>query len=150
MTPQRNDQHTKPRLAPTAEDLFGQRLARRLSQATDQLPHDINERLRVARLQALSQLQPAQALVLQTSGAAALQGGPNTSIWARWASLAPLLALAVSLFAVNMIISDERDNELAEIDTALLTDDLPPHAYTDPGFVQFLKMPLVERSSTND
>jgi len=29
--------------------------------------------------------------------------------------------------------------ELTEIDTALLTDDLPPSAYADPGFTQFIK-----------
>ena len=35
---------------------------------------------------------------------------------------------------------DNRANELAaEVDAALLTDDLPPAAYTDPGFAQFLK-----------
>ena len=37
------------------QDLIGQRLARRLSEAADQLPHDITERLRVARQQALQQ-----------------------------------------------------------------------------------------------
>lgn len=133
------------------QDLLGHRLARRLSEAADQLPHDITERLRVARQQALMQLKPAQALVMQASGAAALQGSAQgDSFWGRWMSLVPLLALAVSLFAVNIIISDERDNELAEIDTALLTDDLPPHAYTDPGFVQFLKMPVLERSDSKD
>jgi hypothetical protein len=136
------------------QDVLGQRLARRLSDAADQLPHDITERLRVARQQALKQaliqLKPAQALVMQASGASALQGGAPDSAWSRWFSLAPILALIVSLFAVNMIISEERDNELAEIDTALLTDDLPPHAYTDPGFVQFLKIPLLERSDSKD
>jgi hypothetical protein len=34
---------------------------------------------------------------------------------------------------------EDRANELAEVDTALLTDDLPPSAYADPGFVQFLR-----------
>lgn len=121
------------------EDLFGQRVARRLNQAADQLPHDITERLRVARMQALSQLQTAQQVVVHASGAAALQGMASSSAWVRWGSVVPLLALAASLFAVNMVISDERANELAEIDTALLTDDLPPSAYTDPGFAQFLK-----------
>ena len=29
--------------------------------------------------------------------------------------------------------------EVAEVDAALLTDDLPPAAFSDPGFVQFLK-----------
>jgi hypothetical protein len=35
--------------------------------------------------------------------------------------------------------TDRRASELAEVDAALLTDDLPPSAYADPGFVQFLK-----------
>ena len=30
-------------------------------------------------------------------------------------------------------------SDLAEIDTALLVDDLPPAAYSDPGFIQFLR-----------
>jgi hypothetical protein len=29
----------------------------------------------------------------------------------------------------------------AEIDAALLTDDLPPQAFSDPGFAEFLKAP---------
>ena len=29
----------------------------------------------------------------------------------------------------------------AEVDAALLADDLPPEAYTDPGFGEFLKAP---------
>ena len=29
----------------------------------------------------------------------------------------------------------------AEIDAALLTDDLPPDAYSDPGFAEFLRSP---------
>jgi hypothetical protein len=37
---------------------------------------------------------------------------------------------------------DNRANELAEVDSALLIDDLPPAAYADPGFLQFLKNPL--------
>ncbi len=30
--------------------------------------------------------------------------------------------------------------EIAATDSALLTDELPPHAYTDAGFAQFLKL----------
>jgi hypothetical protein len=32
---------------------------------------------------------------------------------------------------------------LAEVDSALLIDDLPPAAYADPGFLQFLKNPIL-------
>ena len=52
----------------------------------------------------------------------------------------PLIALLVGLVAINIIQDDDRANELAEVDAALLTDDLPPSAYTDPGFTQFLRV----------
>ena len=51
----------------------------------------------------------------------------------------PLIALVVGLVAINMVQNDNRAQELAEVDAALLTDDLPPNAYADPGFIQFLK-----------
>jgi hypothetical protein len=43
-------------------------------------------------------------------------------------------------------MDDDRANELAEIDSALLIDDLPPAAYADPGFLQFLKNPIAIES----
>jgi hypothetical protein len=39
--------------------------------------------------------------------------------------------------------------DLAEIDSAILADDLPPAAYTDPGFAQFLKNRLDVTVPTN-
>ena len=51
----------------------------------------------------------------------------------------PLIALVVGLVAIDIIQDDDFMAELAEVDAALLTDDLPPDAYADPGFVQFLK-----------
>jgi hypothetical protein len=35
--------------------------------------------------------------------------------------------------------NEHRTNEIASLDAELLTDDLPPNAYTDPGFLIFLK-----------
>ena len=54
-------------------------------------------------------------------------------------SALPLLALLAGLVTVQWIDRQRTVSELAEIDTALLVDDLPPAAYSDPGFVQFLK-----------
>lgn len=122
----------------TQQSRFARRVTVRLNTAAEQLPHDITERLRIARQRALSQIQPAHTLVLQTAGTAALGGGEHNP-WARWVSVIPLLVLLASLVTLNWFISDERTSELAEIDSALLTDDLPPAAYTDPGFAQFLK-----------
>jgi hypothetical protein len=55
------------------------------------------------------------------------------------AAFVPLLALVAGLMAVYVLEADNRAQELADIDAALLTDDLPPVAYTDSGFAQFLK-----------
>ncbi len=57
----------------------------------------------------------------------------------RIASALPLLVLAAGLVLMHVAQNDFRASELAEVDQALLTDDLPPAAYADPGFLQYLK-----------
>ena len=67
--------------------------------------------------------------------------GDDDASWLnRMASIIPLFALIFGLIAISVIQDDNNANELAEIDSALLTDDLPPEAYTDPGFAHFLKL----------
>jgi hypothetical protein len=58
----------------------------------------------------------------------------------RLAATLPLLALLMGLIMIDAIQGDERAKDLAEIDAAILTDDLPPTAYADPGFAHFLKL----------
>jgi hypothetical protein len=120
-------------------DRFGLKLASHLDEQP--LSHDISERLRVARQQALAQrkkeLQAANAI--STSGGAAVLGGEGFNWFNRLASALPLLALIVGLIAINFTVDDDRANELAEVDMQLLTDDLPPDAHTDAGFAQYLK-----------
>ena len=41
--------------------------------------------------------------------------------------------------SLSFLQEDNRASELAEVDSALLTGDLPTAGYTDPGFAQFLK-----------
>ena len=126
------------------QDSFALKLTARLSDATDALPHDISERLRAARMQAMAVRKQAKLVTasqVQSNGASATLtlGGSESDLWRRAASLIPLLALVVGLFAIQFLGNDERARDLADIDSALLTDDLPPAAYTDPGFAQFLK-----------
>ena len=52
------------------------------------------------------------------------------------------LLLVLGLLGINDLQSDERARELAAVDMALLTDELPPQAFADPGFIQFLQMDL--------
>jgi hypothetical protein len=127
----------------SVQDRFGLRLAARLSESADTLPHDITERLRVARVQALAQLKRVQAasVVSNGGGTATLGfGGERVNLWQRIASILPLLALVAGLIGVRMLDNDSRAKEMAEIDSAILTDDLPPTAYADPGFMQFLNI----------
>ncbi|MEJ8858032.1 DUF3619 family protein [Variovorax robiniae] len=129
------------------EEQFARRLTARLS-AGDELPHDIGERLRVARQQAVARrklapaLQPAQ-VVVASGGAAALGGG----WWTRVGAVVPLIALVVGLITISIIQDENRVNDMAEVDAALLTDDLPPAAFTDPGFAQFLKTDATDTAS---
>jgi hypothetical protein len=53
----------------------------------------------------------------------------------------PLIALLVGLASIHIFQNELRTDELASLDTELLIDDLPPSAYTDPGFMVFLKTP---------
>jgi hypothetical protein len=129
-----------------AEDLYGRKVARRLDVACQDLPYDISERLRAARVQALAKRKvvavrtTAPAVVNAGSGVASLNfGGESFGLWGRLASALPLIALIAGLFVIQVVQDEDHANELAEVDTALLTDDLPPQAYADPGFTQFLK-----------
>lgn len=127
------------------EDRIGQNIAARLSSAADHLPHDISERLKVARMQALAKrkitkLQTASAVSTQGEVAALHIGGDHRSLWIRIASLIPLLALVAGLFSIALIAEERLADEIAEVDAELLTDELPPDAYTDPGFAQFLRI----------
>ncbi|WP_219219914.1 DUF3619 family protein [Variovorax boronicumulans] len=132
-----NTSHPAPGQTPEAQ--FGRRVAARLSAGTDALPHDIGERLRVARAQALARRKlPARAapVVVASGGGTATLG---SIWWTRLGAVVPLVALVAGLISISVWQEDQRTSELAELDSALLTDALPPAAYTDPGFAQFLK-----------
>jgi hypothetical protein len=126
------------------EARLGARLAAGLSLGVDATSHDIGERLRVAREQALQRArlarQPAAAagqVVVGSGGSAALAG---FSPWrARLALALPLLLMVAGLIAIDQWTARERVLAAADIDAQLLTDSLPPTAYSDPGFVEYLR-----------
>ena len=132
---------TDPLQAHPGADQFGRTVAAHLSAATDELPHHVTERLRAARVRALQlRKQEAAPVVVGRRGAASLAlGGEELGIWGRIGSVLPLLVLAAGLVLIHTAQGDHRAKELAVVDQALLTDDLPPAAYADAGFVQFLK-----------
>lgn len=129
--------------SPTDPDLLearlGSRLAALLQESHGPLPHDVTERLRFAREQALARARrEAGAAVVGGGGAAVL--GRLGSWWPRLGAALPLLFLVIGLFGVSEWNATEQAQAVAEIDAVLLADDLPPAAYADPGFVAFLKL----------
>ncbi len=118
-------------------------LARRLAAGLDApLPHDITERLRAARVRAVA-ARRVNTLQVQANGTLTLGSAQDRLRPLGWlASILPLVALIVGLVTIKHFQDEHRAREVADIDTALLTDDLPPSAYTDPGFLRFLKMPI--------
>lgn len=128
-------------------DRYGLRLAARLNDGAESLPHDIAERLRAARVRAVAQrkrtrVAVAPVLVSAGAGVGALAFGPGDEglgWFTRISSVLPLVALVAGLLALQSGLDDQVADELAEVDAAILADDLPPAAYTDPGFAQFLK-----------
>ncbi len=137
---------TQVQNAQSAMDHFGARITARLSESADDLPHDVSERLRAARVQAVDKrksvlLQTASALFAhgQSGTLSASRSGEHASWWQRLGAVGLLFTLVVSLFAIGVIQDELKTRELADIDTSLLTDDLPPAAYVDVGFAQYLK-----------
>jgi hypothetical protein len=134
-------------------ELTEARIAAKLVQHLDgmaqALPHELSERLKVARGQALARAQAqrlarAKAAQISTAagGAAVLSGPPNRDPFS-WsglaASLLPLLLLVAGLVAIEHLSQREHVLTAADIDAQLLSDDLPPAAYADPGFAEFLR-----------
>ena len=143
-----NTEHTPSPHAQAAAERFALRVTARLSSGTADLPYDISERLRASRMQALAKrkkewvpVRLAAPVVVQGGGSATLgrDGSERGGWWNALVSAVPLTALVVGLVVINIAQDESSANDVAEVDAALLTDDLPPAAYADPGFVQFLK-----------
>lgn len=123
----------------------GRRIAARLDESMDSLPHDVLERLKTARMQAMkvrkvAELTTEPAYVRMGRSAAMHLGMHGRDGWNPLVSWIPLLALVIGMVSISVIQDDLITQEIADVDTELLTDDLPPAAYTDPGFALFLRM----------
>lgn len=130
------------------------RLALRLTAALTELQAkdpdvDIDARLHFAHDQALAAARvartksaPAPSWVGVAGGAAVLGGGPGSESspwWLRLGSLFPLAVLLAGLFMIDHQYTRSQIEAAAEVDAAILADDLPPDAYRDQGFVEYLK-----------
>jgi hypothetical protein len=133
---------------------YGLRVAAHLSEHAAALPADIGERLRVAREQAVERARTGHHAVGRLSAAPTVTGngggsltlgsgdgeGGFLSVLARWV---PIALLVAGLIGIQDLQQRFVASATAEIDGDILADDLPPAAYGDPGFAEYLKMPPV-------
>lgn len=130
------------------EARYALRIVSRLNEATDALPHDLAERLRVARQQALERARVSRASGLVVPAAVAARssalvqfsdGTAGSRWWPTMATALVLAGLTAGLLLIQAQLSESQISAAAEIDAAILSDDLPLDAYGDAGFVEFLK-----------
>lgn len=131
--------------SPSMEAQLGGQLAGALTAFAQALPHDIHERLRFARERAMTQARQARlqsadgVAIVGLSGRGAATLAAIAPWWQRGASLLPLIMLVAGLMMIDRWDLREKVMAAAEIDAQLLSDTLPPTAYTDPGFGEFLR-----------
>lgn len=137
------NRHVDPHPAPAEalEARLGARLAAGLNERAAALPHDISERLRAGREQALARAAQVAAAPTVMAAAPRLVVAGGGGFWLRVASWLPLALLVGGLVLIHEWTQREQVMAAAEIDAVLLADDLPPAAWTDPGFREYLRTP---------
>jgi hypothetical protein len=120
---------------------------RLLDQSAERVSPEIQSRLDFAISRAVQ--QHAEKHGRHNKAGANSAGGPVKALVdsiSEWLGR-PALSMAVSaLFVVGAVIGvaqyglenhDARVSETADVDAAILSDDLPPDAYLDPGFINY-------------
>ena len=130
-----------------AEQHFALNVRQVLNEAASQIPNAHLERLNAARKMALRAQKPEQP-AMQWATRAAFVGtmGAARSVssdtgWRRGLGLTLVMLVLVGacLAGIFQIEQQRHIDELADIDAALLSDDIPLNAYADHGFNAYLK-----------
>lgn len=116
------------------ERQFTDQVRRVLDTGTERLDDRTTYRLREMRQEALRhQAKPAAALSL-----AGIGHFVSESLHNHYRALATLLAIAIGAAGVHVWHDARQTTELAEIDSAILADEVSPNAYLDQGFLEWL------------
>jgi hypothetical protein len=129
------------------ESRFARSVVACLNESAEQVAPDVAERLRFGREKAIEVARRARGSsegVGVTAAGAAILGFSRSRWWIRFASILPLVMLVGGLALIQNWQNRTQVSAAAELDEALLGDDLPINAYRDPGFSEFLKAPPSE------
>ena len=125
---------------------FGSQVAALLDEGLSRVDQDVLTRLQVARKSALGiAAAPHHVRALAVAGAGSAAGNGGLQHWFAgprlWFALG-MLTLAISGVTLTEFGSDAEADTAADLDLAILADDLPVTAYIDHGFDTWLKRPV--------
>ena len=123
-----------------ADDLnFAYKIRHALNARLDQLPPSTADRLAAARKAAMARKKPhARLRVARRQLAGHLGAFFSSNLMGKMGVVVPLLALVIGLAGIYEHEEQQRVAELAELDAAVLSDELPLTAYLDQGFNAYL------------
>jgi hypothetical protein len=124
-----------------SDDLnFAYKVRHALNEHAEQLPPATVDRLASARKAALARKKPDAPVRAAERQLVSNIGSLFTfSALGRMAVIVPLLALVAGLAGIYQYEEQQRIAELAELDAAVLSDELPLTAYLDTGFNAYLE-----------
>lgn len=124
-----------------SDDLnFAYKIRHALNEHAERLPSSTAERLASARKMALARKKPqAPARLAQPKLVGNISSLFSFSTLGRMAVVVPLLALVAGLAGIYQYEEQQRITEMAELDAAVLSDELPLTAYLDTGFNAYLE-----------
>ena len=119
------------------EERYAYRVRQTLNHGLKDIPPAASRRLEAARHLALArQKQAAPEMALAGAGTSSFRSGTHLPYLKQvFAILALLLGMWISFYWHSV----QYVTELEEVDSALLTDDLPPDAFLDNDFFEWLK-----------
>jgi hypothetical protein len=120
----------------TSDDLYVDQIGKTISRSLDkELAHlspKVLQRLEKSREIALSHKK------IGISSAPSLRSS-KSGFLPKIGPLSPILIVLLLVFGIAQWQQNARINDIADVDTAILTDSVPPDAYADDGFRLFLK-----------
>jgi hypothetical protein len=123
---------------------FAYKVRRAMHESSEQLSPETLSRLAKSRELALSQKKedsPLKSLAFNAMLAGNLGGSVSQrkTRLTKLSLLLPLAALLVGLYGIYTHIEEQQIQDLAEIDSKVLTEEVPPDAYLDEGFNAYLQ-----------
>jgi Protein of unknown function (DUF3619) len=122
------------------EQEFTSGIQRALNESATHLPYKVSHRLAQSRQAAMAKYSAQPVVGVQAVLAGAMSTGNDLPYWRQALNLAfPAVIVAAALYAISATRDTAEVDATAEIDRAVLLDELPISTYTDYGYGVFLK-----------